>query len=610
MTECASPREVFTARARVNGKDCQICHERTWFGWNRVSRGQSGHYEDVAELVDVLAVLPTRRGGCLDIANRTCPSGHTEITLYHGRKKPKHQRTLQTIVVEFSDPQECIQWSLRLQSSVAEVRGRPRNVHVFINPVGGRKRAPAIYQNQVAPLLHIADVNATVTVTERANHALEALQEMQLTGVDGLICVGGDGMFHEVLNGLLLRAQRDAGVNVDRARFLPVRPRITIGIIPAGSTDAVVFGTTGTVDPITSTIQIILGESQAMDIASIESSGCLLRFASLACSYGFLGDTLEHSETMRWMGPRRYDIAGTRCFLKNKGYGCKIRYLPSQDEESHPLDKSSCFTNCPVCNKSTDETGTNREFEKGASALATNEEVADATDSSIWQSLEGRFSSVVACLSACASPRSKAGLSPSAHFGDGCLDLLIVRHGSRLNTLRQLVRVARQGSPLTLPFVEVRRCKEIQFRPILPPDLEDGLRTRSEASSVLQLSRSSSDNRLAANGRSGHSLSTGGNTVADASSTTGLTETNNGTPRTPEPPSPSEVVSSAERAARLRDHVSIWNVDGEIVSQAGIDVRVHRQLITLYCSGISAPVDTDRTGCFGGANSRSSPSRP
>ena len=65
------------------------------------------------------------------------------------------------------------------------------------------------------------------------------------------------------------------------------------------------------------------GQTQSLDVASIESEGTLLRFASLACSYGFLGDTLEHSETLRWMGPKRYDIAGARCFLKNR-YG----YLP------------------------------------------------------------------------------------------------------------------------------------------------------------------------------------------------------------------------------------------------------------------------------------------
>ena len=115
-----------------------------------------------------------------------------------------------------------------------DIQCRPKQVHVFINPVGGRKRAPQIYETFVAPLFELAGVTAAVTVTERANHALDKLQTMDLTGIDGFICVGGDGMFHEVLNGLLLRTQQDAGVIMERARFLPVRPRTCIGIVPAG----------------------------------------------------------------------------------------------------------------------------------------------------------------------------------------------------------------------------------------------------------------------------------------------------------------------------------------------------------------------------------------
>ncbi|CAF3941628.1 unnamed protein product, partial [Rotaria sp. Silwood1] len=47
-----------------------------------------------------------------------------------------------------------------------------------------------------------------------------------------------------------------------------MRPNLRIGVIPAGSTDAIVFGTTGYNDPITSALQIIVGESVLIDIAT------------------------------------------------------------------------------------------------------------------------------------------------------------------------------------------------------------------------------------------------------------------------------------------------------------------------------------------------------
>lgn len=34
--------------------------------------------------------------------------------------------------------------------------------------------------------------------------------------------------------------------------------------------------------------------------------------------YGFYGDVITESEKYRWMGPKRYDYAGTRVFLKHR----------------------------------------------------------------------------------------------------------------------------------------------------------------------------------------------------------------------------------------------------------------------------------------------------
>jgi ceramide kinase len=51
-----------------------------------------------------------------------------------------------------------------------------------------------------------------------------------------------------------------------------IRPKLRIGIIPAGSTDAVVFGTTGLNDPVTSALQIIVGESLLIDITTVKKN--------------------------------------------------------------------------------------------------------------------------------------------------------------------------------------------------------------------------------------------------------------------------------------------------------------------------------------------------
>lgn len=77
-------------------------------------------------------------------------------------------------------------------------------------------------------------------------------------------------MFAELCHGLLLRTAHEAKLNIDDPQVQIVRPDLRIGIIPAGSTDAVVFNTTGMNDPVTSALQIILGESLSIDIATVK----------------------------------------------------------------------------------------------------------------------------------------------------------------------------------------------------------------------------------------------------------------------------------------------------------------------------------------------------
>jgi ceramide kinase len=133
-------------------------------------------------------------------------------------------------------------------------------------------RARFVYEKKVLPIFHEANIIVDSIYTERANQAQEYIIHEDLHAYDGLICVGGDGMFAELCHGLLLRTAREAQLNIDDPQVNVVRPDLRIGIIPAGSTDAVVFGTTGLNDPVTSALQIIVGESLCIDITTVRDT--------------------------------------------------------------------------------------------------------------------------------------------------------------------------------------------------------------------------------------------------------------------------------------------------------------------------------------------------
>lgn len=51
-----------------------------------------------------------------------------------------------------------------------------------------------------------------------------------------VVCVGGDGMFSEIVHGLVARAQTDNGVDQNQPDAELVPCSLRIGIIPAGKT--------------------------------------------------------------------------------------------------------------------------------------------------------------------------------------------------------------------------------------------------------------------------------------------------------------------------------------------------------------------------------------
>ena len=59
--------------------------------------------------------------------------------------------------------------------------------------------------------------------------------------------------------------------------------------------------------------------------------------------------------------------------------------------------------------------------------------------------VQGRFKSIMAVVTSCRSDMSSKGLSPHGHLCDGRLHLVLVHASSRLQYLRFLASIPRQG---------------------------------------------------------------------------------------------------------------------------------------------------------------------
>ncbi|XP_074322117.1 ceramide kinase isoform X2 [Apium graveolens] len=443
----------------------------------------------------------------------------------HCVRRSKTQSSLwKTSIYTFGhkDSQTCHLWVARINFSLDMEAGRPKSLLVFVNPMSGKGNGCRTW-DEVAPIFCLAQVQTKVLVTRRAGQAFDAtsgISNRELSRYDGIVAVGGDGFFNEILNGLLLSRHKapyppspnDFGQPVNKndnnlvylketsvgtsepikSQTKNLRPeddicdsadrednfhfpndRFRLGLIPAGSTDAIVMCTTGARDPTTSALHIVLGKRISLDIAQIvrwkatftSKEEISVRYAASFAGYGFYGDVITESERYRWMGPKRYDYAGTKVFLRHSLYEAEVTFVEDiKDENSSAGDRAKflpkkservvCRVKCDVCNTKPVEMSEPPIRESHLHDLK-------------WLRSRGKFISVGAAVISCRNEKAPDGLVADAHLSDGFLHLLLIKDCPRASYLWHLTQLARKGGhPLNFEFVEHHKTLAFTFKSI------------------------------------------------------------------------------------------------------------------------------------------------
>ncbi|XVE49662.1 hypothetical protein DITRI_Ditri01bG0099600 [Diplodiscus trichospermus] len=200
----------------------------------------------------------------------------------------------------------------------------PPKMLVILNPRSGRGRSSKVFHDIAEPIFKLAGFKLEVVKTTSAGHAKKLASTVDIsTCPDGIICIGGDGIINEVLNGLLIRDNQKEGIS------------IPIGIIPAGSDNSLVWTVLGVRDPASAAISIVKGGLTATDVFAVEwvHTG-LIHFGMTVSYYGFVSDVLELSEKyQKKFGPLRYFVAGFLKFLCLPKYNYELEYLPVAKED-------------------------------------------------------------------------------------------------------------------------------------------------------------------------------------------------------------------------------------------------------------------------------------
>eukprot|EP00298_Acanthocystis_sp_HF-20_P014567 c20821_g1_i2.p1 GENE.c20821_g1_i2~~c20821_g1_i2.p1 ORF type:complete len:457 (+),score=161.56 c20821_g1_i2:37-1371(+) len=382
-------------------KKVQVVIDGNYIVVYQASRSKKIH--EIA-LNEVIAVSPSISPQLVGSSNLVCIWTYRKV-----KAKPVrgYKWKLKKLNFEFESAQSAENWSQSIKSAIPFRSQRPKNLLVFINPYGGKRRAVKIW-NGVEPIFKVAGIEVEVILTQRANHAFDYIKEAPIESLkkyDGIIAVGGDGMFREITGGLLARDI------LSESNIVPV------GIIAAGSTDTIAFTMAGTNDPTTLSLQIIFGETQSMDIVSVEQEGNYgpRAIATNFMGFGFFGEVIHESEKLRSFGPLRYDIAGFFSFCKHHTWKASISF-PENDSENEN-----------------------------------------------WRTINGQFICVNGANVSCKNPKSPSGVSPISKPNDGKIHLMLIKKTSRFSYLRHLIRLSKSGGHLNFNFVEQYQVKEFKM---------------------------------------------------------------------------------------------------------------------------------------------------
>ncbi|WVZ68577.1 hypothetical protein U9M48_017503 [Paspalum notatum var. saurae] len=355
------------------------------------------------------------------------------------------KRRRRDLVLEMADGEgAAAAWGERMTRGLDSL-GRPKRLFVFVNPFGGRKCARKIYDTEIRPLFEAAGVTITVQETEYQGHAREVASSMDLAKYDGIVCVSGDGVLVEVVNGILQRTDWEEAI------------KMPIGVVPAGTGNgmakSLLHVASETYSVSNAVFAIIRGHKQPLDVCTI-LQGETKFFSVLLMTWGLVADIDIESEKYRWMGSARFDFyVGCRAVVRImnlRKYCGTIQFVPAPGYEAYgePVKqvKNSIIES----------------LEQGKSRLSSYPGPLVELQASDWRSIDGPFVAVWVNNVPWAAEDIMA--APEAKFSDGYMDAVILRDCPKADLLSLLMKMS-NGSYIKSPYVTYLKVRSFQLSP-------------------------------------------------------------------------------------------------------------------------------------------------
>lgn len=299
-----------------------------------------------------------------------------------------------------------------------------RRLLVLVNPASGSGGAPRAWETAEDLWRAVPGVQYSVVTTSDPGHGREYVKSMALEPYDAVVIISGDGLIHEVWNGL--------GARPDAARALS----LPIGHIPGGSGNGLAKSVLDSVGEsygiLDAAFCIAKGGHQPIDLMNVRTKGEQQRLSFLSLSAATISDVDIESERLRCIGSARFTVWAIWRVLWPVRLRAELLYWPAEAPGQPPAEPP------PLS--------------------------AELEGQLPWVKIVDDFTIFWGCNTEWMAWDAK--LAPGAGLSDGIWHLLVLRGkaASRLRVLRFFLSMD-AGESAHVPGVELIRCRAFRLIP-------------------------------------------------------------------------------------------------------------------------------------------------
>jgi len=202
----------------------------------------------------------------------------------------------------------------------------PAKFLILVNPVAGSGHAVSRVEKFVKPVFDAAGCTYEVINTTYQGHATEIAKKENLDQYKAVVIVSGDGLIHELLQGLAWAGKL----------------QVPVAHIPGGSGNALVSCLLSKAkesigDAISASFMCVKGLPSPLDLCQITVSSPQDSpngvTSSLSTAWGIIADVDKESESLRFIGGARFSVLAVWRVLFNRTYRGELWYLPAGEKQ-------------------------------------------------------------------------------------------------------------------------------------------------------------------------------------------------------------------------------------------------------------------------------------